>query len=104
MTRTEKIRSAGQKRRLSISVAATLIVAGALAAQQTVPATPETSPPSPIPSAGQVYRIPVTGVVEMGLAPFIQRSLDEARDAGALAAVLDIDTPGGRVDAAEQIV
>lgn len=51
-----------------------------------------------------VYRIPVTGVVEMGLAPFIERSLREAEAAGAVAAVLDIDTPGGRVDAAEQIV
>src|SRR5690606_819758 len=53
---------------------------------------------------GPVYRIPVTGVVEMGLSPFIQRSLDEAEAAGASAAILDIDTPGGRVDAAEQIV
>ena len=50
-----------------------------------------------------VYRIPVTGTVEMGLAPFIERSLNEAAAAGATAAVLDIDTPGGRVDAAEQI-
>ncbi|CAN5853530.1 NfeD family protein [soil metagenome] len=50
-----------------------------------------------------VYRIPVTGVVEMGLAPFIERSLSEAAAAGATAAVLDIDTPGGRVDAAERI-
>jgi membrane-bound serine protease (ClpP class) len=53
--------------------------------------------------AGEVYRIPLTGVVEMGLAPFIQRSLREAEAAGARAAVIDIDTPGGRVDAAEQI-
>src|SRR5690606_16098355 len=52
---------------------------------------------------GAVYRIPVTGVVELGLAPFIARSLDQAEESGALAAVLDIDTPGGRVDAAEQI-
>ncbi len=52
---------------------------------------------------GPVYRIPVTGVVELGLAPFIQRSLKEAAAAGARAAVLDIDTPGGRVDAAQQI-
>jgi membrane-bound serine protease (ClpP class) len=54
-------------------------------------------------AGGLVYRIPFTGVVEMGLAPFIERSLREAREAGAVAAVLDIDTPGGRVDAAERI-
>ena len=52
---------------------------------------------------GVVYRIPLTGVVEMGLAPFIERSLAEAEAAGARAAILDIDTPGGRVDSAEQI-
>jgi membrane-bound serine protease (ClpP class) len=52
---------------------------------------------------GTVYRIPVTGTVEMGLAPFVERSLEEAEKAGAAAAVLDIDTPGGRIDAAEQI-
>lgn len=50
-----------------------------------------------------VYRIPVTGVIENGLAPYIGRALSEAADAGAKAAILDIDTPGGRVDAAERI-
>jgi membrane-bound serine protease (ClpP class) len=50
-----------------------------------------------------VYRVPVTGVVEMGLAPFVERAVAEASAAGAVAVVLDIDTPGGRVDAAERI-
>lgn len=53
--------------------------------------------------APTVYRIPVTGVVENGLAPYIARSLHEAEAAGAKAAYLDIDTPGGRIDAAERI-
>jgi len=50
-----------------------------------------------------VIRIPVTGVVELGLAPFIERSLEEAAAQGAAFVVLDMDTPGGRVDAAERI-
>jgi membrane-bound serine protease (ClpP class) len=50
-----------------------------------------------------VYRIAVTGTVENGLAPYVARSLREAEAAGAVAAYLDIDTPGGRVDAAERI-
>lgn len=54
-------------------------------------------------AAGPVYRIPVTGVIELGLAPFIERSLEEAAANGAQAVVLDLDTPGGRVDAAERI-
>ena len=53
--------------------------------------------------APTVYRIPVTGIVENGLAPYIARSIREAEAAGARAAYLDIDTPGGRIDAAERI-
>jgi membrane-bound serine protease (ClpP class) len=53
--------------------------------------------------APAVYRIPVTGVVENGLAPYVARSIREAETAGAAAAFLDIDTPGGRIDAAERI-
>jgi membrane-bound serine protease (ClpP class) len=47
--------------------------------------------------------VPVTGVIELGLAPYIERSVADAIAAGASAIVLDIDTPGGRVDAAERI-
>lgn len=50
-----------------------------------------------------VYRVPVEGVVELGLAPFIERSIQEAEAAGAAALVLDMETPGGRVDAAQRI-
>jgi membrane-bound serine protease (ClpP class) len=53
--------------------------------------------------APTVYRIPVSGVVENGLAPYVARSLKEAESSGAAAAFLDIDTPGGRIDAAERI-
>ena len=51
-----------------------------------------------------VYRLTVSGVVENGLAPYIARGLREAAAAGAAAVYLDIDTPGGRIDAAERIV
>ena len=53
---------------------------------------------------GAVVRIPVSGVIEMGLAPFVQRTIAEAEAAGARAVILDIETPGGRIDAAERIV
>ena len=66
---------------------ALLLAAAPLAAQQSV-----------------VHRIPVTGEIQNGLAPFVARALREAEAAGATAAFLDIDTPGGRVDAAERIV
>lgn len=56
-------------------------------------------------AAGQehVVRVPVSGTVEMGLAPFIERTIEEAEAAGAAAVILEIETPGGRVDAAERI-
>jgi len=50
-----------------------------------------------------VYVAPVEGVIDLGLAPFVQRVLDEATQAGAAAVVLEINTFGGRVDAAVQI-
>ncbi len=50
-----------------------------------------------------VYRVPVTGVIENGLAPYIARAIAAAEAAGAAGVILDIDTPGGRIDAAERI-
>ncbi len=51
-----------------------------------------------------VYRIPVTGTIELGLAPYIARGIEQAHAERATVIVLDIDTPGGRIDAAQQIV
>ena len=50
-----------------------------------------------------VYRLEVQGEIENGLAPYIARGVREANARGAAAVYLDIDTPGGRVDAAERI-
>ena len=50
-----------------------------------------------------VYVAPIEGIIDLGLAPFVQRVLDEAAEAGAAAVVLEINTFGGRVDAAVQI-
>jgi membrane-bound serine protease (ClpP class) len=52
---------------------------------------------------GSVYRVPIHGDIELGLAPFVERSLEEAAAAGAAAVILDLETPGGRVDAAQRI-
>ena len=50
-----------------------------------------------------VYRVPIEGTIDLGLPPFIERSLNTAAEEGALAVIFDIDTFGGRVDAATQI-
>jgi membrane-bound serine protease (ClpP class) len=52
---------------------------------------------------GSVYRVPVHGTIELGLAPFVERSIQEAGQSGAAAVILVLETPGGRVDAAERI-
>lgn len=74
--------------------AAALVLAGVMAC-----AGEPTSPADDSP----VYMIPVSGAIELGLAPFIERSLTEAEMAGAQAAILEIRTDGGRVDAAQRI-
>ena len=51
-----------------------------------------------------VVRVPVLGTIENGLAPFVARAIREAEASGAAAVILDINTPGGRVDAAQAIV
>jgi membrane-bound serine protease (ClpP class) len=50
-----------------------------------------------------VYVAPIEGIIDLGLAPFVKRVLDEAAAADAAAVVLEINTFGGRVDAAVQI-
>lgn len=55
------------------------------------------------PTRPVVYLVPIEGVIDLGLAPFVSRVLQEATQAGAAAVVLEIDTFGGRVDAAVQI-
>jgi membrane-bound serine protease (ClpP class) len=50
-----------------------------------------------------VYVVPVEGMIDLGLVPFIQRVLNEAANENAAAVILDINTFGGRVDAAVQI-
>lgn len=47
-----------------------------------------------------VYRVVVDGTIDLGLAPFVARVLEQADREGARAVVLDINTFGGRVDAA----
>ena len=71
-----------------------LAVIGVLAVLMlgTVPAAPRTG--------SVVYVIPIEGVIDLGLAPFVERILDKAAASGAAAVILEIDTFGGRVDAA----
>ena len=50
-----------------------------------------------------VYIIPLEETVEKGLHAFIDRSITDAEEKGANVIILEINTPGGAVDAATQI-
>jgi len=49
-------------------------------------------------SAGLVIVIPIDGTIEPGIGHFLKRALDDAESRSATAVVLDINTPGGRLD------
>ncbi len=49
---------------------------------------------------GVVLVMPIEGMVDLGMGPFVERALDEAQAQGALGLILDVNTLGGRVDAA----
>lgn len=52
---------------------------------------------------GPVYVLPVTGDIDLGLAAFVRRGVREAEEARAALLVVEINTFGGRVDAATEI-
>jgi membrane-bound serine protease (ClpP class) len=47
-----------------------------------------------------VYVASIDGIIDLGLAPFVRRVVEEAEKSGAAAIILKINTFGGRVDAA----
>ena len=60
--------------------------------------------PVPAQASGElVHVVPVHGSIEKGLSDFIKRAVDEAVQDNSSLIVLDIDTPGGFIDAAEKI-
>jgi membrane-bound serine protease (ClpP class) len=50
-----------------------------------------------------VYHTTISGIIDLGLAPYVKRAVQQAERDGAAALVLEINTFGGRVDAAVQI-
>jgi membrane-bound serine protease (ClpP class) len=51
----------------------------------------------------RVYVVEVSGVIDLGLAPYLDRALGLAAVADAVAVIIEIDTPGGRLDAVIQM-
>ena len=55
------------------------------------------------PAAGPVFVVPLTGMIDNGLARYVRRAVDEATKRDAALTVFEIDTFGGLVDAADKI-
>ncbi|MFH1288260.1 MAG: NfeD family protein [bacterium] len=51
----------------------------------------------------KVFIIPIKDTIELGLSGIVKRAINEAKGAQAKAIILEIDTYGGRVDAADEI-
>lgn len=56
-----------------------------------------------LPATAQIYHVDISGTIDLGLPPYIERVIQEAESGGARALLLEINTFGGRVDAATQI-
>ncbi|MXX57826.1 MAG: hypothetical protein F4Z37_02240 [Rhodothermaceae bacterium] len=51
---------------------------------------------------GPVFVVPVNGMIDNGLARYIDRAVEDATSRGATLTVFEIDTFGGLVDAADK--
>lgn len=60
-------------------------------------------PPSGNANTDKVYIVPLQNEVEKGLSNFLKRAIATAEKDGAEAIIFDINTPGGAVDAADEI-
>jgi membrane-bound serine protease (ClpP class) len=52
---------------------------------------------------GEVRVVRIAGTIDAGIAPYLARALRDAEEEGATAVILEINTPGGRLDAALQM-
>jgi membrane-bound serine protease (ClpP class) len=82
----------------SIRLWAPILLAVVFLASQPTAAQPESGV-----TKGAVYVVPITGTIDLGLAPYLNRVLSEAEAEGAAAVLLQVDTPGGRLDAVLQM-
>lgn len=88
----------GQAKPRPLTDAATEAVDGAAS-----PASKQRQSPAPATRSGGVYRVPIEGFIGPGLAYFVKRSVEQAKDARAAAIIFEISTDGGGVDSALEI-
>lgn len=77
-----------------------LVLLGLMMALLTSFATPaiQAQPADDENGDAHVVIIPIRGTIEPGMGHFLERAIGDAEDAGATTIILDINTPGGRLD------
>lgn len=101
MKRGVDMRRVFRQIRVAVFVALLLAVVGSPAPAPALAwnrAAPQRSSPGET-----VYVLSIRGPIEPGLAAYLERGIDAAESAGARAVLFEIDTFGGRVDAATEI-
>jgi membrane-bound serine protease (ClpP class) len=86
-----------------LALALLLMISLTYAPGATAADTAETAQEAPGSSGKLVYVIPIHQTIETGLQKFLERAFKEAEEARAEFIVLDINTLGGRIDAAMDI-
>ena len=61
------------------------------------------APPVGAQAGGPVLVVRIDETIDLGLAPYLARALEQAEREGARAVILEINTPGGRLDAVLQM-
>jgi membrane-bound serine protease (ClpP class) len=85
-----------------LALLAALIAVAAAAVAQPAPAGARMAFARPL-GDGPVYRVEVAGPIDAALARYVERALADAEAAGASLVLLDVNTFGGLIDAADQI-
>lgn len=80
-------------KKVFISLLLSLVIPGLSSAQ--------TNPP---PDSSVTYVLPIHGQIEEALVYAVRRGVEEAKALGATRLIIDMDTPGGRLDCTETII
>ena len=91
---TSRVRAPGAVRRVPwLAAAGLILLVGGVGPAASGTASTE----------GAVHVVEIGGTIDLGLAPYLERALQAAEDDGAAAVLLEVNTPGGRLDAVLQM-
>jgi membrane-bound serine protease (ClpP class) len=91
-------------RQLRHTIFAVPLLAGLIALAAGTDVAAQTATPPPADGTARVVVLPTTGVVDSVLAGYLEAGIEQADRDGAVAVVVQLNTPGGSLDATQRIV